>query len=97
MEFAIRISTNPVEVLRTTKSTPLDARSILCVTHPAEFRTTSELETKLPSIWELDPSGSLQISPFPTSISSNFPTFFLSSLKYFYQFILSVTKNQALA
>ncbi len=50
MEFAIRISPNPVEVLRTTKSTPLDARSILCVTHPAEFLTTNEFETKLPSI-----------------------------------------------
>ena len=71
MEFAIRISTNPVEVLRTTKSTPLDARSILCVTHPAEFRTTSELETKLPSIWEVVPSAILQITPLLTSISSS--------------------------
>lgn len=46
----MRISTNPVEVFRTTKSTPLDARSILCVTHPEEFLTTNEFDNKLPSI-----------------------------------------------
>ena len=52
-----RISTRPVEVLRTTRSTPFEARSMRWVTQPEELRTTRELETRLPSMYELVPSG----------------------------------------
>ena len=68
------ISTIPVEQFRTTRSTPFAARSTLCVTHPAELRTTRLLESKLPSTYESSPSLFLAISPFRSNISSKYIT-----------------------
>ncbi len=46
----MRISTKPVDVFLTTKSTPFAARSMRWVTQPDELRTTNVFDIKLPSM-----------------------------------------------